>query len=134
MGGDGDVVGPGTFRLVPLCLREAAIRSALCSGAEALTLNRFIVDTLRMLSRFAAVEERRYGMRIRIDPPWALEQGALSDWLDSSSVYMGVEMSTACARFVDLDPVPDFFAGDAESRLKFIKAVLNAHPEPDHAS
>lgn len=133
MGGDGDVVGPGTFRIVPLCLREAALKADQGSGAGAAFPNRFVVETLHRITRLAAAEERRYGLRIRVDPPWSLAQGSVSDWFEGS-VLMGVEMSTACASFVDLDPVPDFFTGDAESRIKYIKAVLNAHPEPDHAS
>jgi|GEM_PF-1673905 len=132
IGGDGSVVGPGVFRLSPTHL-GAAVQSAFGRARDYRKAHAFVIEALELIQKVLASEERRQGLRIRLDPPWSIHDPLLARLFEDSRDEAR-ELTMACAQSVGLSPFPDFFVGDARARIDFIQAILKAHTELDHAT
>jgi hypothetical protein len=96
------------------------LQRGLVRGSD---LDAFLVDLLRVIHNVLAQEERQLGLRIRLDPPWALPDRELSELLEGDP-KTAAEIAAGCGQYVGFDPLPDFFAGEAPARIEFLQAVL----------
>jgi hypothetical protein len=132
LGGDGSVVGAGSFRVVPCRVGRAALSAVgLRPGRDEAEI--FVADVLRFMRDVLTEEERRLGIRILLSPPWSSPEKEFSDLFDGSpGIAAGV--TARCALYTGYDPLPDFFVGDAGIRLEYLKAILKKRSEPDYAA
>jgi hypothetical protein len=133
MGGDGGIVGPGTFRLSLRRLGRAGLMAARETGTAEGGAEAFTASVLKTVQVAAAEEERRLGLSIRIDPPWLQPDRELSEMIEGTP-EAAAETTSSLGRFTGLDTLPDFFIGEARSRMEFLQAVLKVRSELDHAT
>jgi len=138
MGGDGAVVGPGTFRMALCRLGRAGLKAVREAGrpgggAGSIPAEGYVADVLKIVRNVAAGEERRLGLSIRVDPPWSQPDRELSEMFEGTP-EAAAEMTSSLGRYTGFDPLPDFFVGEARSRMEFLQAVLKVRAELDHAT
>jgi len=129
MGGDGSIVGPGVFRVVPVRLGRAAIRASRSAGGP----GGFICEVMRFVRAVLAEESRRLGIRIRLDPPWTFTDRELSGLFEEDpgkALTVGFE----CGVLSGFGILPDFWVGDAAARVEYIEAIIRARSEQGHAA
>ncbi len=134
LGGDGEAVGPGHFRIIPAALLrlekiERGLRERGEDDGRGYPACR-LVETFHALTQ---EEGRKNGHAIKLAPPWgALE--ALGYKPGNRPLEEACRVALAWSRFMDLDPLPDDFKGEAADRIVFIRRVLEGLSERDHVS
>lgn len=132
MGSDSAVVGPGSFRILINSMGRAAKRAAT-GGSRTEDPAVFVTNTLQTVQTLLREEERRLGLKIRFGPIWTRPDRELFDLFERSP-DSAARFTAACGRFTGLDPLPDFFVGDARARIEFLQALLKRRSEQDHAA
>jgi hypothetical protein len=113
LGGNGETVGNGYFRLVP---------TALLHLLEAGLARRF--------EEAAAMEGRKSGHRIRIKAPWFNGQESTGN----ASLHQAARETLAWSDLVSLDPVPSCFKGEAEERIAYLRMIIEGLSERNNVS
>jgi hypothetical protein len=133
LGGDGETVGPGSYRVVPAAL----LGLKACLGREDdLDGNAGRAASLRHLMReiadYLSEEGRKSGLLITLAVPWANGSAAgLNGQPDTAKA--AIQESMEWHPWVDLDPIQDYFKGDATDRIAFIRMILDGLTERGHA-
>jgi hypothetical protein len=134
LGGDGDSVGPGYFRLVPACLHGLESRTGNLKNEQASdALDPFASSLFEAFDELTQDEHGPSGLEVRLAAPWAVPPpgGARRGSPDPDTASRSV---MRMADRVEMDPLPDDFRGDAEDRIRFIRLMLEAHSESNHVS
>lgn len=124
---DMEVLGPGFFTLFPSAIFTYFYNNDKTSTQSGRP-NKTPVKRIKQIQNFITEEGKKSGCLIKLKAPW-------------DHLIMGEKNPSSCAQtalmwsqYMDLDPMPGCFKGEALERMRFIRLVLEGLLERDHVS
>jgi len=139
LGGEGVAVGPSVFRVIPSSLllfpdylADGCQTDNCVSEACGKTWKTMLLLARNFCKRLDE-ESKTVGQQMLLEAPW--HPAGLRSFRNHPETPLAASRAAVnWSGCVDFDPLMEWFKGDAEDRMAFIRMVMEALPEKGHVS